>query len=217
MQQWRSKLKRMYAAETVNNHVMVVNGLLEWLGRRDLQVLERYRKTYSAQPELTREEYCRLLQTAKNLHDERTYCLVKLFATTGMAVQEVLKLTVQDVKDGEIVERRGQTRRKIRIPRRLQEELLAFAEHKGIRAGTLFKASRSDTLTRSRINWFIQELCRDAQVPAEKASPRCLQRLYQRTQAALERDLRILVDQAHEQMLEEEQKIVGWKEPSDPT
>ena len=216
MQQWRNRLKRTYAAETVNTYVMVVNGLLEWLGRRDLQILERFRKVRSAQPELTREEYRRLLQTAKNLGNEKAYCLVKLFATTGMAVQEVLKLTVQDVKDGEIVERRGQTRKRVRLPHCLQEELLAFAEHEGIRSGTLFRASRSSVLTRSRINWFIQELCQDSRVPAEKATPRCLQKLYQEAQAALEQDLRILVDQAHEQMLEEEQKIVGWKEPSDP-
>ena len=47
------------------------------------------------QPELTRTEYLRLLQTARALGRERVYLLVKLFGTTGLTVQELEKVTVE--------------------------------------------------------------------------------------------------------------------------
>ena len=46
------------------------------------------------EPELTRTEYLRLLQTARALNRERVYLLVKLFGTTGLTVQLLLQQTV---------------------------------------------------------------------------------------------------------------------------
>ena len=50
------------------------------------------------QPELTRKEYLRLLSAAKAANRECAYMLVKLFATTGIAVRELPRVTVEAVK-----------------------------------------------------------------------------------------------------------------------
>ena len=60
----------------------------------------------------------------------------------------------------------------------------------------------------------ISGICRDAQVPREKGNPRCLKRLYQATQAGFEANISLLVEQAHDQMIEMEQAAVGWNSES---
>ena len=65
---WRSALlEGGYSPSTVNTHLSAVNGLLEYMGRRDLQLVGQLDAVPEIQPELTRTEYLRLLQTARTL------------------------------------------------------------------------------------------------------------------------------------------------------
>ena len=57
----------------------------------------------------------------------------------------------------------------------------------------------------------IQRLSRDACVPEEKCNPRCLRRLWQATRADLAENVRWLVEQTHERLLEQEQRAIGWE------
>ena len=69
---WRSALLEAgYSPSTVNTHLSAANGLLEHLGRRDLQLVGRLASEPAVQPELTRAEYLRLLQAARALEKER--------------------------------------------------------------------------------------------------------------------------------------------------
>lgn len=87
---WREALMdRGYAPRTINSNVAEVNGLLDFLGHRELQLPGQLDVGGDDQPELTRTEYLRLLSAARLLERERTYLLVKLFATTGIGVQDV--------------------------------------------------------------------------------------------------------------------------------
>ena len=96
---WRDiLLKHGYSPGTVNTHLSAANGLLEHMGRRDLQLLERLETEPDAQPELTRTEYLRLLQTAKALERERTYLMVKAFALTGVRVGQLALVTAEAVE-----------------------------------------------------------------------------------------------------------------------
>ena len=58
-------LDRGYSPGTVNTHLSAANGLLEHMGRRDLQLVGQLDVVPEVQPELTRTEYLRLLQTAR--------------------------------------------------------------------------------------------------------------------------------------------------------
>ena len=44
----------------------------------------------------------------------------------------------------------------------------------------------------------------------EKCNPRCLRKLYQATQAEIDRSVRLLAEQAWDRMMEDEQLTVGW-------
>lgn len=56
----------------------------------------------------------------------------------------------------------------------------------------------------------MRQLCEAAHVPVEKGNPRCLHRLYQSTLEEIESNVRLLVQQAQDRMLEIEQATVGW-------
>ncbi len=46
-------------------------------------------------------------------------------------------------------------------------------------------------------------------MPVEKGNPRCLRKMYETTREGIERDLALLVEQAQDRLLEEEQLTVG--------
>ena len=91
---WQQQLlSKEYSSRTVNTRMSIANGLVDFLGRRDLQYVG-FLETDDVQPELTRTEYLRLLTTARALDKERLYLLVKLFGCTGIPVQELPRVTV---------------------------------------------------------------------------------------------------------------------------
>ena len=105
---WRDQLlAENYAVRSVNSKVSTINALLESMGCREFQVTKQLPAEDFDTPELTRQEYVRMLQTAKILEDERAYVLTKLFATTGIAVLDLPAVTVEAVQTGYAVLKSG--------------------------------------------------------------------------------------------------------------
>ena len=109
---WRAfLLEAGYSPSPVNSHLSAANGLMEYMGRRDLQLVGQLEADKGLQPELSRVEYLRLLQAARILEKERTYLLVKIFALAGIRVGELPQVTVERVRAGRLPVRTGGTSR----------------------------------------------------------------------------------------------------------
>ena len=209
LSQWRvHMMSQGYAAQTINVSISAANGLMEYLDRRELQLMDQMKRSRAAQPELTKTEYLRLLQKARVCDDEQTYLLIKFFACTGLSVQELPHLTAEAVKAGEILTDSGAKR----LPMSLQKELMAFAQRTGHTSGPLFVNREGSPLTRTYVNYLIQRMGQYAYIPEEKCSPTCLRRLYQQSRAAIAARFEPLVDKALEQQMEAEQSFIGWEE-----
>ena len=212
---WRAALLREgYSPGTANTHVSAANGLLAYLGRRDLQLIGQLDTEEEIQPELSRTEYLRLLATARNLGRERTYLMVKVFALTGIRVSELNRVTVRAVEEGRVLTACDGRAQYVLIPACLQKELAVYLRRVGITAGPVFVTRSGRPMRRTQVSGEIRTLCRDARVDGDKSSPRCLRRLYQVTQERIRDSVQILAEQAHERMLEEEQLTVGWEQGS---
>ena len=209
---WRTQMESVYAPSTVNATLSVVNSFLEWLTGRKFPQLKRVRERQNILPELTRQEYYRLLKSAIGQNNERGYLLVKIFATTGIAVQELPKVTVESVREGRVAERINGRSRIVRIPGCLREELLSYAAREQICSGPMFLTRRQNSMDRSRVHACIQDLCQDAHVEMEKGNPRCLRRLYTEAQKDMRENLALILEQSYDRMLEMEQASVGWPE-----
>ena len=208
---WRAALLREgYSPGTANTH----NGLLAYLGRRDLQLIGQLDTEEESQPELSRTEYLRLLATARNLGRERTYLMVKVFALTGIRVSELNRVTVRAVEEGRVLTACDGRAQYVLIPACLRKELTVYLRRVGITAGPVFVTRSGRPMRRTQVSGEIRTLCRDARVDGDKSNPRCLRRLYQVTQERIRDSVQILAEQAHERMLEEEQLTVGWEQGS---
>ena len=214
LERWRSALlEQGYSPATINTHISAVNGLLAYLGHRDLQLLGQLETLNTVQPELTRAEYLRLLQTARHLDKERTYLLIKVFALLGLRVCDVKGVSVEAVNAGCVLASNNSGQNfYVPIPACLKTELLAYIARIGLRSGPVFVTRNGKCLRRTQISMEIRMLCHDARVDEEKGNPRCLRKLYQTTQENMEASVHMLVEQAHERLLNTEQLAVGWEE-----
>lgn len=211
---WRdAMLKQGYTPRTVNVRLASANGFLDYLGLRDYQLPMQLKPTEDdIQPELTRNEYLRLLSVARTLDKGRTYFMVKVFAILGLTVHDLPKLTAEAVEKGVFTTSANRSRQIIHIPNCLQAELLGYLQREGIRSGPVFCTRNGKPICRAAVTACIQQLSRDARVAPEKCNPRCLRKLCQSTRAGVQQSISLLVEQALDRMLEQEQITIGWEE-----
>ena len=210
--QWRkSLLEEGYAVRTANSKVSLINSLLESMDCREYQVSGQLETEEYLAPELTRQEYIRMLQTARTLGDQRSYLLTKLFATTGLAVLDLPKVTVEAARVGNLRIESGKKQELLRFPACLQEDLLYYANLNGRKGGSIFTKKNGEPLARTQVSLYIQQLAVDARVPAEKGNIRCLRQLYKNAISSIEANFELLVQQAYARQLELEQLSVGWE------
>ena len=145
--EYQKYLLGKYSSRTVKMKMTAVNGILGFLDLREYQSTVKVSiDKNQVQPELSRSEYLRMLSAAKAIGDERLYLMIKIFAKTGIAVQEFDKITVEAVREGEIVTFPNRIRQTIRLPSCLQRELLEYAKEVGVQCGPIF-------LTRAENPW----------------------------------------------------------------
>ena len=97
----------------------------------------------------------------------------------------------------------------IRLPESLRQELRQYAQQKGCLTGPLITGRGGAALTRTPVNVLLHKLGKAAGLPKEKATPRCLRKLYQRTQDEMNALISAQVERAYENLLEQELVAVG--------
>ena len=205
---WQSELlEQGYSPGTVNSCTATVNSLLEFAGRRELQAGQLPINEGLPLPELTRNEYLRLLQTAKHLGKRQTYLLVLLFGTMDLPLHALSRVTVEAVREGWVF-----VPRRLRVPPCLRAELLAYAGERGIGSGPVFCTRYGKLMDRGNINVRLRALSRDARVAPEKCNPRCLRKLCVATQESIRANLELLAEQTYDRLLEKESLTAGWSD-----
>ena len=123
-------LSEGYAVRSINSMVASINSLFAFLGWDNLKVksLKLQRQIYCPEEkELTKSEYMRLVNTAKQKGNERLNLLIQTICGTGIRVSELQYITVEAVTCGEaVVSLKGKTR-SVFIVRELQRKLLRYA------------------------------------------------------------------------------------------
>lgn len=210
---WKSWLEEQgLLPRTVNAKISVWNSFVQFLGYRQWQVVNFHHGYEEVQPELTRTEYLRLLQTARQMEKKKTYLLIKIMGGAGIRIQELSQLTVESVNRGilQLESHNCKQKRMVRLLPVLRQELLTYARGEGIKSGPIFVTGRGTPLPRSRVYYLVNSISHDARVDEEKANPRCLWKMYQTTYEGIRANIDLLTEQAYERMVEEEQISVGW-------
>lgn len=202
-----------YTSRTVNMKMTAINGILGFLDLREYQSTVKASVDDTAiQPELSRNEYLRMLSAAKAIGDERLYLIIKLFGTTGIAVQEFDKVTVEAVRSGTIVTFPNRNRLALRIPACVQSELLEYAKEKGVKSGPIFLTREGRPLGWTTLSNMVPHIARYAKVEENKCTPRCLQKLYAETWDTIKSNVNVMLQMTYDKLLEQEQVIYGWQD-----
>lgn len=214
LESWQKKLlEEGYAPSTVNSFLSAVNAFLDYIGHREFQLAGQLKEERKPPPpELSRAEYFHLLRTAKAMGKERIYLLMKVFATVGILVQDLQELTVEAARAGRVVCGRNRKQQILTVPKCLQKELLSFADRNGILSGPIFLTRDGRPMHRTYISGVMKPVCEAAQLTDGRANPKGLRKLYLSNRAVIENNVTLLVEQAIERQLEQEQFSVGWEE-----
>lgn len=179
---WKEHLLTQgYAPVTINSMLAALNGLVRFLGREDCRVkfLKVQRKLFrDPARDLSRPEYDRLLDTARNLGRERLALLMETICATGIRVSEVKYITVEALRRGRAeIALKGKIRT-ILIPGKLSRKLLKYARKEKTASGAIFRTKSGKELSRRQIWAELKQLCRYAGVSPTKVFPHNLRHLF---------------------------------------
>ena len=190
-------LSEGYAVRSINSMIASINSLFAFLGWQNLTVksLKLQRQIYCPEEkELTKAEYMRLVNTAKQKGNERLNLLIQTICGTGIRVSELQYITVEAVICGEaVVSLKGKTR-SVFIVRELQKKLLRYAAEQKITSGAIFITRNGKPMSRTNIWREMKSLCEQAGVNPQKVFPHNLRHLFARTFYGIEKDIAKLAD-----------------------
>ena len=134
-------IEKNYAVRSINSMLSSVNSFFDFIGWYDCKVktMKLQHEIYCPEDkELTKAEYMRLVNTAKEKKNERLALILQTICGTGIRVSELQFITVQAAKHGFAkVNCKGKSRT-VMIVKNLQKKLLKYAIRHHIYSGALF-------------------------------------------------------------------------------
>ncbi len=194
---WREELSAHQSPATVNGKLTALDRLLAFLGWEDCRVkhLRVQRQLFrDSARELSREEYARLVETARRLGRGRLSLLMETICATGIRVSEVRYITAEAVREGRTeIALKGKIRT-ILLPGKLCRKLEKYARQKKITSGELFLTRSGRPMSRKQIWAEMKGVCRAAGVAPSKVFPHNLRHLFARCFYRVSRDVAKLAD-----------------------
>ena len=195
--EFKAWLVESYEITSANSMIAAVNAFLRFMGWMDccIKQFKVQKKAFcSEKKELTKAEYVRLVNTAKEKGNERLNLILQTICGTGIRVSELQFITVEAVRKGEAVVSCKNKTRTVFIVRELQKKLLNYIKIKGITTGCIFITKSGKPMSRCNIWREMKALCEQAGVSSDKVFPHNLRHLFARTFYGIEKDIAKLAD-----------------------
>ncbi len=194
---YKAYLCERYAPASVNAALSSLNSFFNFMEWYDLRVksLKIQKQIFaSVDRELTKAEYDRLLQAAKQKKNERLYLLMQTICSTGIRVSELRHITVEAVGRGVAEINCKGKRRQVFLPKQLCRILGQYIKEQKRKSGAVFVTKNGNPLDRSNIWSDMKRLCREANVSEKKVFPHNLRHLFARTYYSIQKDIVRLAD-----------------------
>lgn len=189
--------KQCYEISSVNSFLVALNRFLEFMDWHDSKVKTcKVQKAVFAAEEkyLTKNEYKRLVLTARKKGNLRLALILNTICSTGIRISELKYITVESVRKGKAVIHNKGKIRTILIPAELQKELKLYAAQKKSVEGPIFCTGSGKAMNRSNVWREMKALCTEADVAAEKIFPHNLRHLFAQCFYSLKKDIAKLAD-----------------------
>lgn len=179
---WKEHLlSKNYAPTTINAALAALNGLFRFLGWDECRakfLKVQHRAFRDAAKELTRQDYERLVVTARERGKNRLSLLMETICATGIRVSETQYITVEAARDCRaVISLKGKIR-EILIPNKLAKKLLQYAHKNKIACGEIFLTASGKGIGRRQIWEEMKRLCQYAGVKSAKVFPHNLRHYF---------------------------------------
>ena len=195
--EYKESLKSSYTVSSINSMLAPLNHFFDAFGLHHCRVrqLKQQKRAYCEESkELSREEYVRLVKTARALGKEQLSLILQTICSTGIRISELREVTVEAVCSGQAeIECKGKWRR-IYLPQKLRILLLTYCKKKEIKSGSLFLNTDGVPVSRVQVWREMKQLCNEANIDDKKVFPHNLRHLFARTYYQMEKDLSKLAD-----------------------
>ena len=173
-----------YQPGTINSMLSALNKFFAFVCWPDCRVkyLKVQRQLFrSTERELSKAEYLRLLETARQLGKGRLALLMETICATGIRVSEVKYITVEAAQVGRAdIALKGKIRT-VLIPGKLCRKLQKYAKKQKTVSGEIFLTRNGKGLSRRQIWAEMKGLCHKAGIAPSKVFPHNLRHLFART------------------------------------
>ena len=195
---WRDGLAGQgYSPATVNGLLAAVNMYQESIDNPagKAKPLKCQRRIF-ADPgrELSRTEYFRLLNAARQTGSKRTLLLLQTICSTGIRVSELKYITAEAVRRHKASIRCKGKCREILLPAELCHRLTRWCQQRRIHTGPVFLSRQGKPLSRVTVWKLFKSLCGRANVAWKKVFPHNLRHLFARTFYDIEKNISKLAD-----------------------
>ena len=194
---WRSHLlERGCKPETINSKLSAINGFftyMNWAIRVKFLKIQRQLFRDPAR-EMTREEYTRLLTTARETGQERLALIMETLCATGIRISELRYITVEAAKDGRATIALKGKIRTILLPTKLHRKLVKYAKKEKIASGAIFRTKSGKPISRRQVWYELKRLCQAAGVEPTKVFPHNFRHLFATTFYKACKDIARLAD-----------------------
>ena len=179
--QW---LMEHYSINSANSMIAALNQYLVFieLGRLRLKQIRVQRMDLRClEKQLTKEEFRKMVRTARNLEKEDTAMIMETLCATGIRVSELKYFRVENIRNGIVrVWNKGKYRLVI-LPEILKKKLLVYIGKRHIRSGVIFRTRSGRAKDRSNIWREMKRIAPLAGIAPEKVFPHNLRHLFART------------------------------------
>ena len=190
--EYKKHLQEHYAITSANSMLAALNHFFRCVDWPEcvVRVFRTQQAVFRAgERELSHEEYCCLLETAKRRGQNWLYMVMLTLASTGIRVSELRFITIRTLSTRRVRVWNKGKERQIILPVELCRKLRAYAREKGISSGAVFVTRTGKLLDRSNIHHAMKKLCREAGVEPQKVFPHNFRHLFAVTYYARHRNI----------------------------
>ena len=183
LQEYKCYLVEHYKPNTVNSYIISINVFMRWVKREDLILKTiRIQKKTSLENVISRQEYEKMIEEAKEQKSWRNYMILKVLAMTGMRVGELQYLTTEALENGKIIVMKKGKYREIYMQESLIQLLHEYCKKEKISSGYLFFGrSREKPLDTTGIWKMLKKIAKKAGIEPQKVYPHSFRHLFAKT------------------------------------
>ena len=194
---YKEKLIEKYAPASVNSVLSSLNSFFAFMGWHDfhLKTLKIQRQIFAGkEKELSKQDYEKLLNAAREKGDMRLYYLMQTLCNTGIRISELRYIDVKAVKKGQAVINCKGKLRVVIMTKPLCKMLNEYLRERNITSGSVFQTRTGKPLNRSNVWRMLKVLCESAGVAKDKVFPHNFRHLFARTFYSIQKDVVRLAD-----------------------